>query len=741
MMKRNAALILLSCSVLWIASCSLKEASEEAPYPSESRIEKTFFEGKTFLAGWAPISSAGAPNEVLLTYLNQTGHVNIEFEITESQLIGKAVNPSNPNKKSWKPVVTIPILKHYYLEKQRDARGRETNQWIENSSRSHFSARPYMDLDFSRIQIKDWSMAMFWQGHQVDNVFDIEWDKQKNFLGFTLSVTSAGVFANGSPQQGDFRFNFLPFEHDKTFPVTPYSLTSAKHLNVLHVLGKYEKDDPKNPVFYGSKWDTRNGQKHIIHLFGFPEEYIPIAEDVIRLWNDAFERIGQGRPFETQVGEGEYAFDLRKSAIIWIDDPKLSQHAPLGVGQAITDVRNGEIMWGKVTIWGGRLTELINNYSPNGEGTSDSKTNVQLSLMMNDQITQSAEKVFPPELQSLTSFQTVKEGLTASFGSQASGLKNLVDSIKSAGLRQAYNKSTSQALLFDPLRSWMSSLPTGQMDTQSQKSFMNLLQDQLSNSQSRLGNQELINQLANEAVLATSSLRPSEDAHRKLFSADQLQKLIGMPTLAESIEQVPINNLLAKQALIQQRSISKNTLIEAIGKDIESSSLSQSAFDTDRTVQEVAGSWNLALAQNGNVDKSKAIRSLIKDLLLHEVGHVLGLGHNFKENILPEDGTLPHSSKYYLDVKPGSNEESKLFSPQALKKIAHTNQTNYTTVMGYKNGVTDILTDYEDLMPGPSDLQVLEYLYNRKYPVYSRANKGSGDFITLDIPSDGRLQE
>lgn len=726
------------------SGCTLKETAVETPYASESRFDKNFFfktdkDGKkvpkTFLAGWTPTSTAGNPNEVLLTQLNRTGHVNIEFDITENLLIGKAVSMSDPNRANWKTVITIPITKHYYLEAQKDGRGRDTNMQIENTQRSHFSARPFMDLDFSRTHIKDWSMALFWLGHEVDNVYDIEKDLEHNFFAFTLSATSAGSAITGVQQQGEFRFNFLAFDHDESFVPTPYVPANSKFLNVLHVLGKYQSNDPKNPVFYGAKWDTRKDQKHTIYLYDFPSDYVDVAKEVIELWNDAFERIGQGRPLKTEIGTGAYAFDLRRSSIVWIDDPKLSYSSPLGVGLALTDVRNGKIMWGQVTLWGGRLHEIINNYSPNGEGAgADAKASVQLSLMMNDEITQSAAELFPPQLQALSSFETVRSGLVASLGAQFEGLSSLSSAMKTSNLTQLYGANFSETSVFNPLKSWMDSLPEDQkLSADSQAQFNSLLNQQMGASQKLMQNQSLINTMANDAAVATASLRMSDDAARKMFSSENLQRLIGMPSLEESLESIPVRDARLKQALVNQRSVSKQSLIEALSKSNGEFAGAAAAYDTDRTVEQMAQAYNVGLTQNKNVDKQQALRTLIKDLLLHEVGHVLGLGHNFKENILPDEHSKPLASKYYL--------KKEVFAPESMKKMAHENQNNFSTVMGYKHGITDILTRYEDLMPGPHDLLVLEYLYNQKYPLYSTAWKGQHDFKMEDIPKNGQLQE
>ncbi len=139
---------------------------------------------------------------------------------------------------------------------------------------------------------------------------------------------------------------------------------------------------------------------------------------------------------------------------------------------------------------------------------------------------------------------------------------------------------------------------------------------------------------------------------------------------------------------------------------------------TERTFEDIGAGWMAAKNQlPATADRDeKALRSVIKELLAHEFGHFLGLGHQFKENILPAKGSVPDAIYNKLTEK-------------ALKK----NMTQYSSVMGYRSPVTEIL-EPDNILPGPHDELVLRYLYKQEYPTYTA---GAADFTYTKVPENG----
>src|SRR5690606_9234471 len=119
-----------------------------------------------------------------------------------------------------------------------------------------------------------------------------------------------------------------------------------------------------------------------------------------------------------------------------------------------------------------------------------------------------------------------------------------------------------------------------------------------------------------------------------------IQDLIKMPKLNESLSYLPTWDRHGLQDMLSGRNeISKKQIVDLLHSH-KRFHTGQSSFCMDRRLSDMADSYAYGISLH-KVDKVKAVRSLIKDLLLHEVGHMLGLGHNFKENILPTRGTLP----------------------------------------------------------------------------------------------------
>ena len=130
-----------------------------------------------------------------------------------------------------------------------------------------------------------------------------------------------------------------------------------------------------------------------------------------------------------------------------------------------------------------------------------------------------------------------------------------------------------------------------------------------------------------------------------------------------------------KQSLEVEESI---FLLRTIGEIEES--LAGSTFDFSKS----------------EISIEQGYRSLMKGLIGHELGHFMGLGHNFKQNILPKESETPPSVYSHL------------------KERAENGFQNFHTLMGYPSASIEMQWKYEEIEPGAYDIQVLQYIYNKK---------------------------
>ncbi len=592
-------------------------------------------------------------------------HCNLEFEITENALIGRRINPSFPNdSKRWPEIVSIPISKHYYYEKAKDENGRDRNAFIENEARSHWSARPFMKLELSHMKIHDWAYAIPAAGEaQILSVDEIEWDQKNNFLGFTVITNDS---AYGSENQGRYRINFSEFKHNPSFKKTPFNDKNYGLINVLHIVG--EKADGIYQILHAAHWDVT--KTHDIYLNNFPPEYVGVVEDILGDWNKAL--VSAGALTQSDVDSGKvgfrvnktklkHSFDLRHSSITWVSDMKISTapSSPLGIALTQADVRNGEIVWSGITVYGGILEYYVKAFA----GTA---ATTELSAKSSFQLSNIAKSLFAK----MTSLQS--PNLPSGMDLSGAGLANL----------QNYSKDYIDSRIDAKLKPSKSDAGIANLDFSSRV-------------------QIALQKKSNENVDFLKAANREESFQDyivgKLFSIRN-----SLPSKEEKLEKNSSGATKRSQELssVQIQNISN------VGMNC-----------ADRSFADVAPGWIQGLGGKKG-EYRDVLRSLVKELITHEFGHAVGLGHQFKENILPERGTVPEAI-YQSHAKKATHEEGF---------------TQFTSVMGYRHPRSEMRSSYDEVKPGPHDRLVLAYLYTQKYSTYKT---GDVDFTFVDIPKEG----
>ena len=709
--KRVVAAAFLAVLAITVTACTIRTPSTETPPPVDSTdnmgVEKTFFESsaqiqvngqtknvvkrRTFLCGWAPISETGHLASAWLTHATiMTSHCNMEFEVTQNALIGRLVNPSFPDgenpahRNRWKEAIVIPISNHYYYEKAKDSYGRDTNEFIKNSGRSHYSARPLMDLALDGMSIRDWDLAMFWSSRtgQITKVDDIEWDKENGFFGFTASVQDPSW---GAMVGARIRFNFKAFEHNKNFSPTPYNTKNAKHLNALHVIG--EKREGVNQVWSAAKWDLSKTTD--VYLHGFPKEYEPLAQETIDQWNSVFAKIdgSKNRPaaFRLNKKPMKHAFDLRYPMMVWVDDRQISEVSPLGIGMAAADVRNGQILWGQITMYGGYLEAYVKGYlesASSGSAASRIAGNGKLAA------SNLAPKAFDTYFshRGLTPFASVM-GDSMRTGSVSNIMQNSLNSFFAGRIAKDLDPKAKGAL-------------AGQAANEARRQADGLSQAMAEN-------------------MMDSYRRTMQDLQSRSARADfgHGKHVFGFPKSASAADRASVfgqdERDLRPDEKLRRLNYNQADYLQRITSGV--------VHDLDRRFVDVAPLIAEGIVQS-KVGYEEGLKKVVKELILHEFGHFLGLGHQFKENILPAKGSVP--TKYVAE----------------LEKRAANGMTNATSVMGYRHPVTELLTPYEQIAPGFQDELTLRYLYNMEYPTF-RKNSDDQEFKFAKLPASGLIPD
>ncbi len=763
-LKSTFAISLLALAYLFLSQCTYVTPEEENPVPGleQSSVfgkvqngvlsaKKSFFgikinqetnewtyEDKTWLCGWAPVRQSGKFKNVggLTGAPYNTRHCNMVFRITEdgSGLEALEVNVDKPNVADWQTLFVIPITKHYFYEKDVDSRGRELNRFAKVSDRKNWQLQPYMDLDIKNINYtnreKD-PLILFGTYHplnggRVHDVHDIELSQDengKNFFAYTGTLTSS-VF--GSDVQHEIRFNFLEFEGTKGFKVTAYDPdTVSQNMNILHILGT--REDGMNEKNYAAHWDFSKPIKMCLN--GFPEDgrYRKIGEEVIAEVNKTLRKIGALK--EDQVGfvvsdkTYDYVFDMRCPSINFVADPELSMGAPLGIGLVNTNIKTGEILWGSAIVWGGMIDYLVNRESESpvdalARNTHEVLERIQ-SVKEQPYFSDINHQLKMPDITGMRPIGQHDElndddKLKDSF--RAMLLTHVQSKIEAAGANASQASAMEQAEL---VRVLGIEDEAGQLQSHYQQASVI---DQLTASgqdasqvlQSKI--EELVNEKISEVVSTVPNNLDSDVfpdfRNFRLEEEDYKESLLQKSNLGVSA----VYSDLEKE---KRNSVVSNENPEEVKRQLitDYKTMLRMDVDWDNTIADHYGEWLSQTSEMGYPEREEAAISVIKNVMLHEVGHVLGMGHQFKGNILPERGTIPETLYQQMSER--------------VRQGKH-----YTSVMDYQSGQTEVTLKPEDVTLRTQDELVLHYLYNQKVATFE---PGEDDFVMVDLPIDGSI--
>ena len=724
--------LILITAALGFVACQVNKRDPQTPAPTIKRVSTDFFfrfspdrrvyKSRRFLFGMMAEDKTGRYRNFQHEHYNPFGSANVEFEFNEegTQLIGRLVNPTYPdNKDKWTILLTFNVSRSYYEENRVDPSGRTSNDIIQRSDRSDPKARPFIDIDLSSMQVHQFQgvglQAQIAKkiGFQVE---DVEWEPSGRFLGFT--ITSLSQLLSSESQTVD-RVNLLRIDpEDGSFEETPYHKDNDIYTQMVYV-------QSERPNHFGEKlrvahWDinpnTKN--KHKIYIHNFPKEYEQVAMDSIESWNDVFEKplkeggLGFGyRPLEYEISNRKYAFDLRYHTLHWVDDIRLSAVSHLGLANIAADINSGKVLWTGAIIWGGLIDQYAGMDIPSlsldqAEMGFSAPYNINHAIPHNtDFRIWNRPNAYPGTAPGLGSshFDLFLSYLYSIMGEINHNLSNDLVHLKALEL----NAKVQQ----------------GAMTPEEAEASLSLHRDEYRNSSNFLNKEKwevFINNLQRAQVLNQVDLDQAlAELHYNPITWDKIVSEIGLKQNE-------------KEAHLNLRWLDKKSeMYKSFPKEIRDNqvdmptAMASFGFDIDERAIEVlsdVGSAVRMINQAGKpIDVFAVKKVMIRKTLVHEIGHSLGLAHNFKSNILPEKGSVPNS--IYSD----------------LKAKAEKNMTNKSSIMGYPAGLTVVLTDYEDMSPGVHDIHRLRYLYGQEYPMYDKMTNGESEYVWRKLDVDGRI--
>lgn len=720
---------------------------------------------KTFVCGWAPISEVGFISEWTQVHGAPTlPACNLQFEIEETKLVGRQVIPNVP-RKDWPTIITIPVNSHFDLVNKEDKYGRPLTETYRRTDRHTWDFRASMSLNWRGIEINDWAYQLLYGGTLTTSVKDVvrETYKGKSYIAFTSAVTS-GYF--GAYHQAQFRINFLEFESDPSFEKRVYHQDNSQHFGTLWGLGAHVNGD--HPVKYIGRWDFRpEALPHEICLNGFEgsPEAKAIAVETLDLWNKALQEadvVPNGvQAFVPSKRNMDYTFDLRCSSISYVSDKRISSRSPLGIAFAQMDVRNGKILWAGSMNYGGALEGWIEYYKGSNFGSAGGSGD---SFM-----TMPGEAVFSQEY-----------GRPIYNGNPFANMMSPLDNFSLGAPSSRINVNDVESTIATLYRG-MNFVERRGSDEWIEDFAKRLEGAEFSDIEQMAADGRLA-ELGKKVYAANGGMNPTDGrisweemgayvAHtlrvakgEGVLSADDFLNsessfIFGgaVDSLAMEVDNVigGSNNLMSGSSW-QSMLVGTNTFMEdqlmrsaIMGNDyhqrspeLQAERIAQNAEynlarmrmtgiqDLDNTIGRFAEQVATARGELGDLDVEDIVLTSIRKTMLHEFGHMLGLGHNFRDNIMPERGSIPDAHWTKLE------EDRKI-----LPKV----NLNFTTVMGYPHAFQVMARHKDEVNVGPQDKLVLRYIYNNQVPIFN-PNSPDEDFkyLTLgqDIPGQsGRIPD
>ena len=654
--------------LIFVTACSYTTPQTRVPTPLDGKTNKEFFRNadgtpKTFVCAYAPLNAVGFKGKRYNVHNASTlPACNVQFEITENLLIGRQVNPSIKDPNGWAKIVTIPISSHYTFRQKEDKYGRKMNEWIEDSKRDKWDARPSMKLKLRGFQIHDWAMEMNWGRNinlAIDN-YEKTQHKGKSYLAFNVTVSDSWY---GSHMQARYRVNFLEFtpESGSTFKPRLTHEDNSQHFGTLWGMGK--RIDDIYPVQFVARWDLRpEALPHKLCLNGFEgaSDARQIAVESIELWNIALRDVGLPYPaFVISDEVYKYPFDLRCNSITYVQDRGISNSSPLGIAMAQADVLNGKMLWGGMVVYGGSLESYVEYFASNGQSLAFQRPE---GSVFSPQLGEYLDGGYPfQDMVFPTSSMKNIEGFREGMAERSEEIARVAQEMSRGTLSHfleglgEHGPFVDTDAMYQRIHAEQQSLfsPTSKYGNANDFTDYNALEDL----------EKLVVQLERMILEAIGRKSPQGEISTRqrinsvvLAHATWSENVIDSTQLTEFtkpdiIRRIMVGgndvdaNYLYERALFGENAAgmsdgARSAHLRAMQKKRFMAKYRMGIFDADHTIANKF--MNLGMVPAGLEDEAddieKIIRVSLKETIMHEFGHVLGLAHNFEDNIMPREG-------------------------------------------------------------------------------------------------------
>ncbi len=313
----------------------------------------------------------------------------VETVITEDELQFVEVYPANPRRDDVRIVIaSYPIEKHFDIQRGDNDYGEVTNDIIEDTEDRPWYRRKYMRVNWEKPNKSSFKVENdLWTGQSLSqqNVkilenFKIEDDGHMSFyveenLGYewtwSYQVIYDMFFGSDSHQGFTVRTrthlmpvkdsDYEPLAYDDTefarfgyFRTRRTQKTYGKGVlddDVLYMANRHNVCEPGRTRSDGTAASCSTNQIVWFLNKEFDDHYLDSIREVVGMWNQAFKE-ALGRQDDVVVlDESERAnmSDPRKNVLVVYSPENLA--GPLGLGQTVTDPRTGEIIAARAIMY------------------------------------------------------------------------------------------------------------------------------------------------------------------------------------------------------------------------------------------------------------------------------------------------------------------------------------------------------------------------------------------------------